>query len=48
MIALDGDPVAKAVEAHPQGLGELEVVRTVGQPTARVYQSLLYKPAAGR
>ena len=48
VIALDGDPVAAAVAAHPQGLGEIEVVRTVGQPTARVYQSLVYKPAAGR
>ena len=41
-IALDGDAVAKAVRAHPQGLGEIEVVRTVGQPTARIYQSLRY------
>ena len=45
-IALDGDPVAKAIAAHPEGLGEIEVVRTVGQPTARVYQSLLYKAPA--
>ena len=44
VIALDGDPVAKAVREHPEGLAEIEVVRTVGQPTARVYQSLLYKP----
>ncbi len=52
VIALDGDPVAKAVAAHPGGLGEIEVVRTIGQPTARVYQSLLYstepKPQAAR
>ena len=44
VIALDGDPVAKAVRAHPEGLGEVEVVRTIGQPTARIYQSALYKP----
>ena len=44
VIAMDGDPVAKAVKAHPAGLGEIEVVRTRGQPTARVYQSLVYKP----
>ena len=43
VIALAGDPVARAVETHPQGLSEIEVVRTVGQPAARVYQSLLYK-----
>lgn len=42
VIALEGDPVAAAVAAHPAGLGEIEVVRTVGQPTARVYQSLVY------
>ncbi len=47
VIALDGDAVARAVAAHPAGLGEVEVVRTVGQPTARVYQSLVYKPKAG-
>ncbi|MGI4828775.1 MAG: hypothetical protein ACRYFU_11375 [Janthinobacterium lividum] len=46
VIALEGDPVAKAVQAHPQGLSEIEVVRTVGQPTARIYQSLLYKRQA--
>ena len=44
VIALDGDPVAEAVKEHPGGLGEIEVVRTLGQPTARVYQSLVYKP----
>ncbi len=44
VIAMDGDPVAAAVKEHPQGLAETEVVRTIGQPTARVYQSTLYKP----
>ena len=44
VIAMDGDPVAAAVKAHPQGLAETEVVRTIGQPTARVYQSTVYKP----
>ncbi len=44
VIAMDGDPVAAAVKAHPQALAETEVVRTVGQPTARVYQSTVYKP----
>ncbi len=44
VIALEGDPVAKAVIAHPEGLGEIEVVRTLGQPTARVYQSSAFKP----
>ena len=44
VIAMDGDPVAAAVMAHPGGLAETEVVRTIGQPTARVYQSTVYKP----
>ena len=43
VIAIEGDPVAKAVAEHPEGLAEVEVLRTVGQPTARVYQSLVYK-----
>ncbi len=46
VIALEGDPVGKAVAAHPTGLTEIEVVRTIGQPTARVYQSQVYR--AGR
>ena len=44
VIALEGDAVAAAVKAHPEGLAETEVVRTIGQPTARVYQSTVYKP----
>jgi hypothetical protein len=44
IIAIDKDPVAKAVAAHPQGLGEIEVICTTGQPCARVYQSLLWAP----
>ncbi len=44
VVALEGDPVALAVKAHPAGLAEVEVVRTVGQPAARVYQSTSYKP----
>ena len=43
VIALDEDPVAKAVAAHPAGLTEIEVVRTIGQPTARMYQSAVWK-----
>jgi len=44
VIAIVGDPVAKAVEAHPEGLTELEVLCTTGQPCARVYQSTVWKP----
>ncbi|MGC9197842.1 MAG: hypothetical protein ACP5E5_02755 [Acidobacteriaceae bacterium] len=44
VIAIEGDPVAKAVAAHPKGLAELDVICTTGQPCAHIYQSLLYKP----
>ncbi len=39
VIAIAGDPVSKAVEDHPEGLTELTVLCTTGQPCARVYQS---------
>jgi hypothetical protein len=39
VIAIAGDPVAKAVQAHPEGLKELSVICTTGQPCARVYES---------
>lgn len=42
VIALDGDPVAEAVKAHPEGLTEMSIFHSTGQPTARVYQSTLY------
>ena len=48
VIAIVGDPVATAVAAHPQGLAEMEVICTNGQPCARVYQSLLWTPAAAK
>jgi hypothetical protein len=44
VIAMAGDPVAKAVEEHPAGLTELEVICTTGQPCAKVYQSEVWKP----
>ena len=39
VVALDGDPVAKAVAAHPEGLKEIEVICNTGQPCARLYTS---------
>ncbi|MGD0647895.1 MAG: hypothetical protein ABR971_07880 [Acidobacteriaceae bacterium] len=45
VIAIVGDPVAKAVAANPQGLGEVEVICTTGQPCAHIYQSLLWTPS---
>ena len=44
VIAVTGDPVAKAVEQHPEHLTELVVLCTYGQACARVYQSEIYKP----
>jgi hypothetical protein len=45
VIAIKGDEVSKAVEQHPRGLAEIEVVCTTGQPCAKVYQSLLWTGA---
>lgn len=46
VIALRGDEVAKAVAAHPEGLDELEVLCTTGQPCAAVYRSTVFVGAA--
>jgi hypothetical protein len=42
VIAMEGDPVAKAVAEHPDGLNELSIICTTGQPCARIYQSERY------
>jgi formylmethanofuran dehydrogenase subunit B len=49
VIAIAGDPVANAVAEHPQGLTEIAVICTSGQPCARVYQSQVWSlsPAGG-
>ncbi|HTF64622.1 MAG TPA: glycosyltransferase family 39 protein [Edaphobacter sp.] len=39
VIAIAGDPVSSAVTAHPDGLTELVVLCTTGQPCMRVYRS---------
>jgi hypothetical protein len=39
VIAIKGDPVSKAVDANPQGLTEMTVLCTTGQPCARIYRS---------
>jgi len=46
VIAVAGDDAAKAVDAHREGLLEIEVICTTGQPCAKVYQSLVWKPDA--
>jgi hypothetical protein len=40
--------VAQAVAAHPEGLKELEVICTRGQPCARIYQSQIWTPQTTR
>jgi hypothetical protein len=42
VIAIVGDPVAKAVNAHPEGLTEMTILCATGQPCARVYRSSLF------
>jgi hypothetical protein len=42
IVAIAGDPVADAVAKHPEGLTELSVLCTTGQPCARIYKSDRY------
>jgi hypothetical protein len=44
VVAIAGDPVSQAVAKHPQGLTELTVLCTTGQPCARIYRSDVYHP----
>jgi hypothetical protein len=46
VVAIVGDPVAQAVDAHPQGLKELEVLCAMGQPCARIYESEVWSEKA--
>jgi hypothetical protein len=39
VVAIAGDPVSTAVAAHPEGLTELTILCTTGQPCARIYRS---------
>lgn len=48
VIAMKGDPVEGAVKAHPEGLKELEVICTTGQPCATVYQSEVFAAGSSR
>ncbi len=47
VIAIAGDLVAKAVAEHPDGLQELTILCTTGQPCARVYQSTRFAGPEG-
>lgn len=48
IVALEGDPVDKAVIAHPEGLTEIEVLCHTGQPCAKLYQSTMLTGGAPR
>jgi hypothetical protein len=37
VVALEGDPLAHAIAAHPGGLTTLDVICTMGQPCAHLY-----------
>ncbi len=39
VVAIDGDALARAVAAHPEGLALLDVICSTGQPCARIYAS---------
>jgi Dolichyl-phosphate-mannose-protein mannosyltransferase len=45
VVAINGDAVSQAVTQHPDGLTELMVLCTSGQPCARIYRSDLYASA---
>ena len=45
VVAIAGDPVSTAVAAHPEGLTEMTILCTTGQPCARIYQSDRVSPA---
>jgi len=43
-VALDGDPIARAIQLHPQNLQIIKVICSMGEPCARIYRSNVYTP----
>ena len=43
VVAVDGDPVAQAIQRHPEGLRLMKVICSTGEPCARIYQSRFAK-----
>jgi hypothetical protein len=43
VIATDGDPVANAIKAHPQGLEEVTVIQSLRQNPITIYRSTEYR-----
>jgi hypothetical protein len=48
VVAIDGDAVAKAVAAHPQGLDLKTVICSTDQQCARIYSSQIWRTSKGR
>jgi hypothetical protein len=44
VVAIDHDPVSKAVRQHPENLDLLAVICSTGQPCARIYRSTEHTP----
>lgn len=44
IIALDGDPVARAIQRHPENLQVIKVICSSGEPCAHIYWSKVYTP----
>jgi hypothetical protein len=45
VVAIAGDQVSSAVAVHPEGLTELSILCTTGQPCARIYRSDRFVPS---
>ena len=45
VVAIAGDQVSTAVAMHPEGLTELSILCTTGQPCARIYRSSRFVPS---
>jgi hypothetical protein len=45
VVAIAGDQVSTAVAVHPEGLTELSILCTTGQPCARIYRSSRFVPS---
>jgi len=48
VVAIAGDAVSKAVAEHPQGLSEMSILCTTGQPCARIYRSDVFQSSPQR
>jgi hypothetical protein len=40
IVAIEGDPVAAAVQINPRGLTKIEIIHTLGKPNVTIYRGL--------